>query len=349
MEECGNTSRKDHPDFRLNIFTCDLCDQNFVIKRKFKLHLDRHKREQEQALVAMKESVVATKNTPENTQEDQSHSNKDDSGNNIENIDPECAEEVCTGVVLKEVVAEEEGVVSSQEIDFIKAVKQLQELEGSSSTCQHCGKKLSSRKATLEHEVNVHGDLTNADQYFNCEICPKVFISKALRANHMVSHTDERRYQCHLCALRFKTTGNLRAHLASCHDPSETGLTKNFSCKFCSKTFRFPAQIEQHERVHTKEKPFNCPYCGLGFSVKCNLKAHLETHKSREERSFKCEQCNHAATTLPLLKLHMHSHTGERPYICELCGESYRRPSNLRRHKKNMCKVISCSGWTHII
>ena len=73
--------------------------------------------------------------------------------------------------------------------------------------------------------------------------------------------------------------------------------------------------------------------------MKCNLKAHLETHKSVEERSFKCSQCSHTATTLPLLKLHMHSHTGERPYVCELCGESYRRPSNLRRHKKNMCKL----------
>ena len=98
-------------------------------------------------------------------------------------------------------------------------------------------------------------------------------------------------------------------------------------------------QIQQHERVHTKEKPFNCQYCGKGFSVKCNLKAHLETHKSVEERSFKCSQCSHTATTLPLLRLHMHSHTGERPYVCELCGESYRRPSNLRRHKKLEHKI----------
>ena len=134
-------------------------------------------------------------------------------------------------------------------------------------------------------------------------------------------------------------------------------MMKKFSCKFCSKTFRFPAQvkyikendlhikvthlrqIQQHERVHTKEKPFNCQYCGKGFSVKCNLKAHLETHKSVDARSFKCSQCSHTATTEPLLRLHMHSHTGERPYVCDLCGESYRRPSNLRRHKKNMCKL----------
>ena len=95
---------------------------------------------------------------------------------------------------------------------------------------------------------------------FRCEFCPKVFKSKALRSAHMSTHTEERRYQCHLCALRcriltffviifwflrFKTVGNLTAHLASCHDPAETGMMKKFSCKFCSKTFRFPAQVKR--------------------------------------------------------------------------------------------------------
>ena len=121
------------------------------------------------------------------------------------------------------------------------------------------------RSVYMVYQVNVHGDLTNADQYYRCDFCPKIFVNKTLRNNHLTTHTDERKYQvlniaqiqpdnilwitfssqCHLCALRFKTTGNLTAHLASCHDPEDTGLLKKFKCQFCPKTFRFPAQISQ--------------------------------------------------------------------------------------------------------
>ena len=48
---------------------------------------------------------------------------------------------------------------------------------------------------------------------------------------------------------RFKTVGNLTAHLSSCHDPVETGMLKKFNCKFCSKSFRFPAQVKSPTRL----------------------------------------------------------------------------------------------------
>jgi len=328
VEECRNMWRKSHPDFRLKIYSCEHCDRNFVIKRKFNLHKERHHRKEIDTWDPL--LVQESSGMPSSTEDSlMSNIETEDKGSNIENVDPH----------KEDSDNFKDPNQHRKEADFLKAVKQLQELDSSSTTCAHCNKKMSSRKACVEHEVSVHGDLANAEQYYRCDYCPKIFINKTLRNNHLTTHTDERKYQCHLCAQRFKTTGNLNAHLASCHDPEDTGFFKKFKCQFCPKTFRFPAQISQHERVHTKEKPFNCHLCGKGFSVKCNLKAHLETHKSLDERIFKCETCNHSATTYSLLKLHMHSHTGERPYVCELCGESYKRPSNLRRHKKAMCKL----------
>ena len=35
-----------------------------------------------------------------------------------------------------------------------------------------------------------------------------------------------------------------------------------------------------HSRVHTKVKPHICPHCDRGFSQKCNLKKHIDLHKS---------------------------------------------------------------------
>ena len=246
---------------------------------------------------------------------------------NIENIDPE----------NNKVTSDDEATGQDDKVkeDFMTAVTQLIQLDqDKTSSCRHCDKTFSSKKLCRDHEVRIHCDLS-----FKCDVCSKLFASKALHDNHMTSHTGVRRHQCHICAQQFKTRSNLRAHMGSCHAAADTGIEKKYKCKFCPKTFRFQAHILQHERSHTKEKPYVCHLCNKAFTVKCNLKAHMETHKSLDERSFKCDQCEHRATSLPLLKLHQYNHTGERPFVCDLCGESYKRPHNLRRHKKSMCKL----------
>ena len=300
VEECKHLARQLHPAFRLKVFNCEKCDQYFVVRKKFNLHMERHH-----------------------------------SSNNIENIDPENNVKIDNEnvhVVVSNKVVE-------QPLPVAKPEKEVTEEEVKRVGCGHCGKTFSSRKSYHEHEVTVHNDLSNVDCHFKCEYCPKLFLNKSMLEMHATSHTSVRKFQCHLCPEQFKTGGNLTAHMASCHDAEETGLEKKFQCKFCPKTFRFQAHVSQHERSHTKEKPFVCHLCNKAFTVKCNLKAHMETHKSLEERSFKCDKCDHRATSLPLLKLHQYNHTGERPFVCDLCGESYKRPHNLRRHKKTMCRL----------
>ncbi|XP_055765615.1 uncharacterized protein LOC129841389 isoform X2 [Salvelinus fontinalis] len=45
------------------------------------------------------------------------------------------------------------------------------------------------------------------------------------------------------------------------------GKEKRFPCPFCGKAFRFPKQVEIHQRMHTGEKPFGCDMSGQFFTL----------------------------------------------------------------------------------
>merc|ERR1712000_787314 len=57
---------------------------------------------------------------------------------------------------------------------------------------------------------------------------------------------------------------------------------------------------------------------------------------SSTQKKHKCKVCDKRFTRPSSLQTHMYSHTGEKPFACDVegCGRHFSVVSNLRRHKK---------------
>uniref|UniRef100_A0A3B5AL27 C2H2-type domain-containing protein n=1 Tax=Stegastes partitus TaxID=144197 RepID=A0A3B5AL27_9TELE len=57
--------------------------------------------------------------------------------------------------------------------------------------------------------------------------------------------------------------------------------------------------------------------------------------KPQKPGKYVCDYCGRACAKPSVLKKHIRSHTGERPYPCIPCGFSFKTKSNLYKHRKS--------------
>uniref|UniRef100_A0A9L0J1Q2 Zinc finger protein n=1 Tax=Equus asinus TaxID=9793 RepID=A0A9L0J1Q2_EQUAS len=215
--------------------------------------------------------------------------------------------------------------------------------------CSVCNKKCSSASSLQEHR-KIH-------EIFDYQECMKKFISANQLKRHMITHSEKRPYNCEICNKSFTRLDQVGAHKII-HSED-----KPYKCKLCGKgfahrnvyknhkkthseerpfhssdeckaLFQTPFSLQRHLLVHNSERTFKCHHCDATFKRKDTLNVHVQVVHERHKK-YRCELCNKAFVTPSIsgtLRVHIRSHTGERPYQCPYCEKGFSRNDRLKMH-----------------
>ncbi|XP_070377072.1 zinc finger protein 674-like [Dermacentor albipictus] len=102
-------------------------------------------------------------------------------------------------------------------------------------------------------------------------------------------------------------------------------------CLECGYTTAYHSSMQNHQRIHTGERPHKCDYCGKAFMQKGNLVAHLRIHTG--ERPFHCHLCPMAFTQKINLVSHMRTHMDKKQFQCRFCLMVFEHKLLLQNHE----------------
>ena len=129
----------------------------------------------------------------------------------------------------------------------------------------------------------------------------------------------------------------LSHHLSPIFDPSSASTIVPDNVVLSSHNMSLPHHISQPiDNCSSSRIPpfatgvFHCRICSYTTRLKKNLKLHMRTHSG--ERPYACPYCPYRAAQQQNLEKHVWTHTGERPFPCLHCPDQFRQKHHLARH-----------------
>lgn len=74
-----------------------------------------------------------------------------------------------------------------------------------------------------------------------------------------------------------------------------------------------------------------CDRCSETFSNESELRSHIKSkHKNKME--IKCIKCDKILSNMRAYKVHLKTHSGDKPFVCEVCGKAFSLLATLKSH-----------------
>ncbi|XP_018408485.1 PREDICTED: zinc finger protein 827 [Nanorana parkeri] len=161
------------------------------------------------------------------------------------------------------------------------------------------------------------------EQLYPCDVCGKVFGRQQTLSRHLLLHTEERKYKCHLCPYAAKCRANLNQHLTvhavklvstDAEDIvsaviSETGDKKKnpyfYSCHVCGFETELNVQFVSHMSLHVDKQQWMysicCSVCDFVTMEESDMRTHISTKHSSDERKTPSESISPSSSSLSAL------------------------------------------------